>query len=69
MAGWANDDEMIKFYTNYLFILPKMLKNEQKRSRDLINSLKLSKDITSEKEPDSINYLKANLKLEANIIS
>ena len=35
-----------------------MLKNEQKRSRDLINSLKLSKDITSEKEPDSINYLK-----------
>lgn len=58
MAGWANDDEMIKFYTNYLFVLPKMLKNEQKRSRDLINSLKLSKDITSEKEPDSINYLK-----------
>ena len=58
MAGWANDDEMNKFYTNYLVILPKMLKNEQKRSRDLINSLKLSKDITSEKEPDSINYLK-----------
>ena len=58
MAGWANDDEMIKFYTNYLVILPKMLKNERKRSRDLTNSLELSKDITSEKEPDSINYLK-----------
>lgn len=49
---------MIKFYIKYLVILLKTLKNEEKRSRDLINSLKLKKDVTSEKEPDSINYLK-----------